>query len=73
MLSIVIQSAFNPDDPDLVLELMNTHLLGFPIGTVQHQRASEMLQRYFMHSQQLQSANTDDFQLLVMGTLVVWV
>ena len=25
---------------------MNTHLLGFPVGTAQHDRAADMLQRY---------------------------
>ena len=41
------RAAFNPTDPMLVLELMNTHLLGFPPGTEQHELAEDMLQRYF--------------------------
>lgn len=41
------KAAFNPNDPDLVLEQMNIHLLGFPVGTEQYQRAADMFERYF--------------------------
>ena len=42
------RAAFNPQDPDLALELMTTHMLGFPPGTEQHARTREMLVRYFI-------------------------
>ena len=41
------KAAFDPETPEMALELMNTHLLGFPIGTAQHDNAADMLQRYF--------------------------
>lgn len=41
------RAALHPDDSDLALELINEHLLGFPLGTAQHQRTADMLQRYF--------------------------
>ena len=41
------RAAFNPSDPVLALELVNTHLLGFPPGTEQHERNEDMLLRYF--------------------------
>ena len=39
--------AFDAADPEWMLDLMNEHLLGFPVGTPQYQRAQDMFQRYF--------------------------
>ena len=41
------RAAFHPSDPELALELLNEHVLGFPVGTAQHERTADMLQRYF--------------------------
>ena len=41
------RAAFHPSDPELALELINEHLLGFPTGTAQNERTADMLQRYF--------------------------
>ena len=41
------KAAFDPSDPALALSLMNEHLLGFPVGTERHERATDMLTRYF--------------------------
>ena len=41
------RGAFHTDDPALALDLMNTHLLGRPVGTAQSQRSRAMLQRYY--------------------------
>lgn len=41
------KAAFQPDEPNVALSLMNELFLGFPFGTAQHESTQLMLQRYF--------------------------
>ena len=55
------RAALDPGDPAAALELINTHVLGFPPGTEQHQRTGAMLGRFFERLQRRRPcASTDD-------------
>ena len=63
------RAALDPGDPATALELINTHVLGFPPGTEQHQRTGAMLGRSFRAlTASPPCASTDDFRAALAAT-----